>query len=145
MKNFDWHTTFNIAYNQNKILEISTPETQLTPSLRGYAVGSIFAYPFGGLDSEGYPLFITSAGNKVSAEEYFNIKTTENGSYASNLSVEERRNRYKYAGTTDLYGREVFSILSESKDSKSESTVFSTLATWYKHLHLTPLLFLTGV
>ena len=101
MKNFDWHTTFNIAYNQNKILEISTPETQLTPSLRGYAVGSIFAYPFGGLDSEGYPLFITSAGNKVSAEEYFNIKTTENGSYASNLSVEERRNRYKYAGTTE--------------------------------------------
>ena len=45
----------------------------------------------------------------------------------------------------NLYGREVFSILSESKDSKSESTVFSTLATWYKHLHLTPLLFLTGV
>ena len=73
----------------------------MTPSLRGYAVGSIFAYPFGGLDSEGYPLFITSAGNKVSAEEYFNIKTTENGSYASNLSVEERRNRYKYAGTTE--------------------------------------------
>ena len=45
-KHFDWRTTFNIAYNQNKILEISTPDTQLTPSLKGYAIGSIFAYPW---------------------------------------------------------------------------------------------------
>ena len=86
---------------QNKVLEISTPETQLTPSLKGYAIGSIFAYPFGGLDDEGYPLFITSSGQKVSAAEYFNIKETESGALAEDLSVEERRSRYKYAGTTE--------------------------------------------
>lgn len=100
-KHFDWRTTFNIAYNQNKILEISTPDTQLTPSLKGYAIGSIFAYPFGGLDGEGYPLFIDHSGNRVSAEEYFNIRENESGNLTMNLSVEERRERYKYAGTTE--------------------------------------------
>ena len=90
-KHFDWRTTFNIAYNQNKILEISTPDTQLTPSLKGYAIGSIFAYPFGGLDGEGYPLFIDHSGNRVSAEEYFNIRENESGNLTMNLSVEERR------------------------------------------------------
>ncbi|MCH5328106.1 MAG: SusC/RagA family TonB-linked outer membrane protein [Coprobacter sp.] len=100
-KNFDWHTTFNIAYNQNRVLEISTPESQWTPSLKGYAIGSVFAYPFGGLDSEGYPLFITPSGEKVSAAQYFNISKIENGNYAENLTIEERRNLYKYAGTTD--------------------------------------------
>ena len=103
-KHFDWRTTFNIAYNQNKILEISTPDTQLTPSLKGYAIGSIFAYPFGGLDGEGYPLFIDHSGNRVSAEEYFNIRENESGNLTMNLSVEEK-NVISMPEQQSLYGQ----------------------------------------
>lgn len=40
-KKFSWYTTFNFAYNQNKVLKINTPDSQETPSLEGYPVGAI--------------------------------------------------------------------------------------------------------
>ena len=33
-KNFSWYTTFNFAYNQNKVLKVLTDKKQVTPSLK---------------------------------------------------------------------------------------------------------------
>lgn len=43
-KKFSWYTTFNFAYNQNKVLKINTPDSQETPSLEGYPVRSYFYF-----------------------------------------------------------------------------------------------------
>ena len=51
-KKFSWYTTFNFAYNQNKVLKINTPDSQETPSLEGYPVGAIFTLKTDGIDSE---------------------------------------------------------------------------------------------
>lgn len=95
-KNFTWYTNFNIGYNNNKILKMTVPSNQTTPSLEGYPIGAIFAYPSAGLDSEGYPLFLNSAGEKVTAEQYFNMKND-----GPNLTAEEHRALFKYIGTTE--------------------------------------------
>lgn len=95
-KNFTWYTNFNIGYNNNKILKMSVPANQTTPSLVGYPIGAIFAYPSAGLDSEGYPLFLNSAGEKVTAEQYFNMKND-----GPDLTAEEHRALFKYIGTTE--------------------------------------------
>lgn len=95
-KNFTWYTNFNIGYNNNKILKMSVPANQTTPSLEGYPIGAIFAYPSAGLDSEGYPLFLNSAGEKVTADVFFNMK---NG--GPDLTAEEHRALFKYMGTTE--------------------------------------------
>ena len=49
-KNFSWYTTFNFAYNQNKVLKVLTDKGQVTPSLEGYPVGAIFALKTKGID-----------------------------------------------------------------------------------------------
>lgn len=99
-RNFTWFTTFNLGYNNNKILKLNVPENQTTPSLEGYPVGALFAYKFGGLDEEGYPLFVNKAGEKVTAKEFFDLKF--NGpSVGSQLSAEEQRELYTYVGTTE--------------------------------------------
>lgn len=41
-KDFSWYTSFNFAYNQNKVLKVMTEKDQVTPSLEGYPVGAIF-------------------------------------------------------------------------------------------------------
>lgn len=35
-KDFSWYTSFNFAYNQNKVLKVMTEKDQVTPSLEGY-------------------------------------------------------------------------------------------------------------
>ncbi len=99
-KTFSWFTDFNIGYNANKVTKVNIPENQTTPSLEGYPVGAIFGYRFGGLDSEGYPLFITQDGQKVTAKEYFNLKLS-GATVIPQLTAEEQRDLYSYIGTSE--------------------------------------------
>lgn len=96
-KEFQWTTNFNIAYNENTVLQETVPSNQTTPSREGYPVNSIFAYKTAGLDSEGYPLFLTKDGRKVNATEFLKL----NSSGASTLTAEEQRDLYSYIGSGD--------------------------------------------
>lgn len=96
-KDFRWTTNLNVAYNENTVLHETVPFNQTTPSREGYPVNSIFAYRTAGLDSEGYPLFLNSDGEKVSATEFLKL----NGAGASTLSAEEQRDLYTYIGSGD--------------------------------------------
>jgi hypothetical protein len=69
-KNFTWNTTINLGFNNNKILNESVAENATYPSREGYSVGAIFALPTAGLDEDGYPLFLSSKGEKQTAEEF---------------------------------------------------------------------------
>ena len=51
-KNFSWYTTFNFAYNQNKVLKVITEKKQTMPSLEGYPVGAIFVLKTKGIKPE---------------------------------------------------------------------------------------------
>lgn len=42
-RNFSWYTTFNFAYNYNKVLKDRTASTSTMPGLEGHPVGAIFA------------------------------------------------------------------------------------------------------
>lgn len=96
-KNFTWFTNLNLSYNDNTVLRETVAENSTTPSREGYPVGAIFAYRTAGLDDEGYPLFLTKDGRKVTATEFFQL----NNSGASTLSAEEQRELYSYMGNTD--------------------------------------------
>ncbi len=96
-RNFRWTTNFNIAYNENKVLQETVPSNQTTPSREGYPVNAIFAYKTAGLDSDGLPLFWTKDGNKVTAQELLKL----NAAGASTLSAEDQRGLYSYIGSGD--------------------------------------------
>ena len=96
-KHFKWTTNLNLGFNKNKILRESVAENATYPGREGYPVGAIFAYKTAGLDSEGYPLFVTADGQKVSATEF--LKLNNHG--GSMLSAEEQRKQYTYMGTAD--------------------------------------------
>lgn len=96
-KNFTWFTNLNFGYNDNTVLRETVAENAIKPSREGYSVGAIFAYKTAGLDDEGYPLFLTQDGRKVTATEFFKL----NNAGASTLSAEEQRNLYSYIGSTE--------------------------------------------
>lgn len=103
-KDFSWYTTFNFAYNQNEVLKVITEKDQTTPSLEGYPVGAIFALKTKGIDKEtGQILLEDKQGNAVTVEEMFKMTDTGAGdaSYNIGATVEEQRDMYTYAGTTD--------------------------------------------
>lgn len=87
----------NIGYNENKVIQETVAQNATYPGREGYPVGAIFAYKTAGLDADGYPLFVTKDGNKVSATEF--LKLNNHG--ASTLTAEEQRNLYTYMGSTD--------------------------------------------
>lgn len=95
--NFRWTTNFNIAYNENTVLQETVPFNQTTPSREGYPVSAIFAYKTAGLDSDGLPLFLNSEGKAVSAQEFLKL----NIAGASTLTAAEQRDRYSYIGSQD--------------------------------------------
>ena len=95
-KDFTWFTNLNFGYNDNTVLRETVAENAIKPSREGYSVGAIFAYKTAGLDDEGYPLFLTQDGRKVTATEFFKL----NNAGASTLSAEEQRNLYSYIGST---------------------------------------------
>lgn len=96
-KDFTWFTNLNFGYNDNTVLRETVAENAIKPSREGYSVGAIFAYKTAGLDDEGYPLFLTQDGRKVTATEFFKL----NNAGASTLSAEEQRNLYSYIGSTE--------------------------------------------
>ena len=96
-RDFTWTTNLNIGFNSNKVIKETVAQNATYPSSEGYPVGALFALKTAGLDSEGYPLFLTKDGRAVSATELLQLNTAG----ASTLSAEEQRNLYTYMGTTD--------------------------------------------
>ncbi len=96
-RDFTWTTNINIGFNKNKVIKETVAQNATYPSREGYPVGALFALKTAGLDSDGYPLFLTKDGQKVSATELLKL----NAAGASTLSAEEQRNLYTYMGTTD--------------------------------------------
>lgn len=96
-KHFTWFTNLNFGFNDNKILHESVAENATYPGREGRPVGALFAYKTAGLDSNGYPLFLTQDGQAVSATEFLKL----NSAGASTLTAEEQRNLYTYVGSTD--------------------------------------------
>ena len=99
-KSFMWTTTFNFAYNQNKVLKEAIREDAIYPSREGYPAGAIFAFPYAGIDENGQMTFYNKETGKVeSMKEFFKVQEFGFGTY--NLSRAELRNKYEYIGTTD--------------------------------------------
>ncbi len=96
-KHFSWFTNLNLGFNENKILQESVAENSTYPDRTGRPVGAIFAYKTAGLDADGYPLFLTKDGRKVTATEL--LKLNDDG--ASTLSAADQRAAFSYVGTTD--------------------------------------------
>lgn len=103
-KNFSWYTTFNFAYNQNKVLKVNTPNSQATPSLEEHSVGAIFAIKTKGVDPETGRIRIEGKdGNNIFLEDLYKVTIDEwgLGIYTPQVSTIEEREFYSYAGTTD--------------------------------------------
>lgn len=103
-KDFAWYTTFNFAYNQNKVLKVMTDKDQTTPSLEGYPVGAIFVLKTKGINSETGQIYVENKdGKAVTVEELFRMKDLESGdgTYSIGPDNEEQRGFYNYAGTSD--------------------------------------------
>lgn len=103
-KNFSWYTTFNFAYNQNKVLKVLVNKSQNLPSLEGYPVGAIFALKTKGINPEtGQILIEDKNGEAVTVEELFRMSPLDDGvgGYNIGMDIEEQRGLYSYAGTSD--------------------------------------------
>ena len=103
-KKFSWYTTFNFAYNQNKVLKINTPDSQETPSLEGYPVGAIFALKTDGIDSETGRIRVKAKnGKSMFLEDLYKVAIDEwgIGIYTPQVSTLEEREFYSYIGTSD--------------------------------------------
>lgn len=102
-KNFSWYTTFNFAYNQNKVLKVMTPENQTSPGLQGYPVGAIFALKTQGIDPEnGQILFKTKNGEVVNIETLYKmVDESGMGFYSYDVTPAEERELYSYIGSSD--------------------------------------------
>jgi TonB-linked SusC/RagA family outer membrane protein len=64
-KSFMWTTTFNFAYNQNKVLKEAIREDAIYPSREGYPVGAIFAFPYAGVDENGQMTFYNRDSREI--------------------------------------------------------------------------------
>lgn len=103
-KDFSWYTSFNFAYNQNKVLKVMTEKDQVTPSLEGYPVGAIFTLKTKGIKSETGQIYIENKdGEAVTIEELFQMADKGNldGEYSIGVDKETERGFYSYAGTSD--------------------------------------------
>jgi hypothetical protein len=99
-KTFSWFTNINISYNVNKVLKDNIPENRTTPSREGYPVGAIFGYKYGGLDNDGYPLFITPSGERLNAKDYFQLELS-GPDVKTKLTAAQQRELYYYIGTSE--------------------------------------------
>lgn len=99
-KSFMWTTTFNFAYNQNKVLKEAIRKDAIYPSREGYPAGAIFAFPYAGIDEHGQMTFYNKETGKVeSMKEFFKVQEFGFGTY--NLTSKELRDKYEYIGTAD--------------------------------------------
>lgn len=101
-KDFTWGTNFNFSYNDNKVLREVVADNSKVPSREGYPVGAIFGYKTAGLDDEGYPLFLTKEGEKVTLVELYQLKDEWGiGLATSDVTPKEEREFMSYLGTKD--------------------------------------------
>lgn len=70
-KSFMWTTTFNFAYNQNKVLKEAIRKDAIYPSREGYPAGAIFAFPYAGIDEHGQMTFYNKETGKVESMKEF--------------------------------------------------------------------------
>ena len=79
-RNFSWYTTFNFAYNYNKVLKDLASTQSLTPGLEGNPAGTIFAIR-SKVDPETGRILIYPKGSNeaVSVEEYFEMYDESGG------------------------------------------------------------------
>ncbi len=99
-KSFMWTTSFNFAYNQNKVLKEATRKDAIYPSREGYPAGAIFAFPYAGVDENGQMTFYNKETGKVeSMKEFFKLQEFGFGTY--DLTYEQLRNKYEYIGSSD--------------------------------------------
>lgn len=104
-KDFRWTTDFNIAHNSSKVNRINTRDNSFTPSLQGYSVGALFKLNTAGMDDKGLPMFWQN-GEKVSFYDFFKLSQGYDALWGetflqTDLSQEDYRNLYSYAGTTE--------------------------------------------
>lgn len=102
-KDFSWYTSFNFAYNQNKVLKVMTNKTQATPSLEGYPVGAIFALKTKGINPDtGQILLENKEGEGVTIEKLLQMTSIGDGYYDYGISAtDQERELYSYIGTSD--------------------------------------------
>jgi len=72
-QNFKWTTNFNLAHNKSNIDRIEVRANSYLPSGEGYPVNAVFALKTAGIDANGYPQFVGSDGQVVSAIEFFQL------------------------------------------------------------------------
>lgn len=102
-KNFSWYTTFNFAYNNNKVLKVTPSSTDKMPILEGYPVGAIFALKSEIDPNTGRVLTKPKGSDKaVTVEELFNVKDEWGiGFFSYDMDPKTVREYYDYVGTTD--------------------------------------------
>ena len=94
-----WTTNLNFAYNANTVLKESIREDSSYPGREGRPVGALFVLKTAGLDDRGYPMYENKNGEAVSARNFFKID--EWGFGTTQLTPQEWRDLYTYAGTSD--------------------------------------------
>lgn len=104
-KNFSWYTTFNFAYNNNKVLKDYVKENSPTPGLEGYPVGAIFAIK-SKVDPETGRILIYPKGSNeaVTVEELFKMEDLTGGMggfYEYSADADFQQSLYEYVGTND--------------------------------------------
>ena len=107
-RDFSWYTSFNFAYNANKVLKENIIESQTIPGREGYPVGALFAFKTEGIDPEtGSVLFRNPKGEKVSLTELYNLYDMGEswgfpmGIAMSDITPEEERELYTYIGSEE--------------------------------------------
>jgi TonB-linked SusC/RagA family outer membrane protein len=108
--NFSWVTSFNIAYNKNKLVSYSAPNTFIAnnasyrlsgTAVIGYSMNPMWAYRFAGLDNMGDPQI--SLDNKTVSKQY-------NIAQAADLTYMGTTQPPVYGGITNTVGYKGFTL-----------------------------------
>jgi len=81
-KQFEWRTQVTAAFNHNKVVAVKASEFDNSEmivsaglNMKGYPMGALFSYNYGGLDELGRPFVYDSKGNKNILNFYGNAVT----------------------------------------------------------------------
>jgi TonB-linked SusC/RagA family outer membrane protein len=110
-KDFTWRTSFNIAWNKNKLLSYSVPNPQLATNvsyrlggnlpLAGYPLRTLWAYRFAGLDNMGDPQIYL---NDKSVSKQYNIAKNDDLKYMGTTQPPI------FGGISNTFGYKGFSL-----------------------------------
>lgn len=98
---FSWRTGFNVYKNTNEVKDLFFDDNNLTPSLVGSSINTIYALPTNGVDAQGYPIFVKD-GVDMSVKDFFQLQAQWDlaANVESGLSNDELRELYTEVGTT---------------------------------------------